>query len=381
MKVGIIVPRYGENIVGGAETLARTLAEYLASQNWQVTVLTSCAQNHHTWESYFDAGKTVMNDVALLRFPVARWDATEFHKLNNLLGDKFFITLTEQFRWLASGIHAPSLYHYLATNQADFDYIFALPYLSTIVQYAAWVAPEKTFLIPCLHNEAHAYTKPLHALMESVCGVLFLTPEERDFALQTLQLNLPNTAVIGMGLNTPPEHLPQIPISDTPTLIAISRLEPTKNLALLYEYVQRYVDEGGQLKLQLMGTGSFLPPEHPAFEQLGFLPQSEKLAYIKSSLAVCQPSLMESFSIVIMESWQMGRPVLVHKECAVTSGHVQRSNGGIAFASYQEFASAIDRLQSHPDEAQQMGANGAQYVNDHYRWPLIFEKLTTALGK
>ena len=187
-----------------------------------------------------------------------------------------------------------------------------LPYLifQPLFNMPAWVAPEKTVLIPCLHDEAHAYINPLHRLLETVRSVLFLTPEEQTFAVKTLNLNLKSSAILGMGLNDPPIELPTIAPPNIPYLLVISRLEPTKNLALLYEYVQRYVDEGGELKLLLTGTGSFTPPEHHAFELCGFLPHLEKLAYTKSSLAVCQPSLMESFSIVIMESWPgWGGPV------------------------------------------------------------------------
>lgn len=381
MKIAIIVPRYGEEIVGGAETLARTLAEYVVQQGWQVTVLTTCAHDHHSWENHFSARKTTLNQVEVLRFPVANWDATAHHQLNYQLSQQFSLTYAEQLRWLETGPHSPELYAYLQANLTEFEVIFALPYLSTIVQYAAWIAPKKTILLPCLHEELYAFMEPVRLLLAAVRAVLFLSPEEQAFAVDGLVLRLENTAVIGMGLNNPPEPIPTIATPDTPYLLLVSRLEPAKNLAILYEYVQRYVEEGGKLQLQILGTGSFTPPDHHAFQLRGYLPHGEKLAWARSALATCQPSLMESFSIVIMESWQMGRPVLVNKGCAVTSGHVRRSGGGFTFATYKDFANAIDWLQNHPAEAEQMGSRGQAYVAAHYRWPIIFEKLVNLLTK
>lgn len=380
MKIAIVIPRYGEQIVGGAETLAKTFAEYLAQQNWQVTILTTCAQNYHTWENHFPKGKTSVNQVEVIRFPIADWDADQHNQLNYRLSKYAYLPLVDQNQWLANGAHSPELYTYIDASKEIYDVIFALPYLSVIVQYAAWVAPEKFVIIPCLHDEAHAYMEPLHLLLEAIRGVLFLTPEERSFAYHTLNLNLQNTAVLGMGLNDPPQNLPSIAKPKIPYILIISRLEGGKNLALLYEYTQRYVDEGGSLKLQIIGVGDFTPPDHPAFNLCGYVSHAEKLAWAQSALAVCQPSLMESFSIVIMESWQMGRPVLVHKECAITTGHVQRSSGGFSFANYHEFAYAINWLKSNPNEASQMGNRGKQYVEKQYRWPNIFQKLNSFLS-
>lgn len=381
MKAAVIVPRYGEQIVGGAETLAQSFAEYATQQGWQVTVLTTCAQDHLTWENCFAEGQSELNQVKVIRFPIAPWSSEAHHRINYELSKRFFIPVAEQSRWLATGPHSPELYAYLQTTHAGFDVIFALPYLSTIVQYAAWVAPEKVVMLPCLHEEAHAFMKPLHWLLETVRAVLFLSPEEKAFATDALGLCLQHTAVIGMGINEPPTPLPAIAKPDIPYLLLSSRLEPAKNLAVLYDYVQRYVDEGGHLELQIIGTGSFTPPEHPAFVLRGYLLHEQKLAWAQAALATCQPSLMESFSIVIMESWQMGRPTLVHKDCAVTSGHVQRSAGGFVFDCYNDFADAIDWLQTHPADAKQMGLRGQQYVNNQYRWPIVFEKLINVLSE
>ena len=381
MNIAIVIPRFGEQIVGGAETLARSLAAYTVQQGWQVTVLTTCATDSLTWENSLPTGTTISNGVTIHRFAISAWHSEQHHLYNYELYTHFTIPTADQYEWLSTGVHSQELYQYIDGNKDDYDFIFALPYISTIIQYAAWVAPEKTILIPCLHNESHAFMAPLRLLMTQVQGLLFLTPEEKLFALNSLGVAHKNIEVLGVGIDKKPQNLPPVTLPSVPYILVASRLESGKNLALLYEYAQRYVDEGGELKLCIIGSGPFIPPEHPAFNLCGFVAHEEKLAYAQSALALCQPSLMESFSIVIMESWQMGRPVLVHKDCAVTTGHVKRSAGGFAFASYKEFANAIDWLQSNPKEAAEMGNRGKRYVNENYQWSIIFEKLNIFLSQ
>ena len=375
MNLAIVTPRYGAHIVGGAETLARTLAEYLARQQWRVTVLTTCAQDHVSWENRLPAGVTTENNVTVHRFPVRQGDTAAHIRLSHQLHNHYYLPLADEYEWLASGPHAPGLYAYLEERQEQFDAILALPYLSPIVQYAAWSAPEKTCLIPCLHEEPPAFMALLRLLLETVRGILFLTPEEAQFAWQALYVRSRRHAVMGAGIDPPPERLPAVNLPDAPYIVAASRLEAGKNLALLYEYTQRYVEEGGDLQLVLLGAGRFTPPDHAAFHVAGFVSHTEKLVYMQNALALCQPSLLESFSLVLMESWQMGRPVLVHEDCAVTAGHVARSGGGLTFGSYKTFAGAIDWLKARPDEAARLGRQGQQYVASHYRWPAVAARL------
>jgi glycosyltransferase involved in cell wall biosynthesis len=83
------------------------------------------------------------------------------------------------------------------------------------------------------------------------------------------------------------------------------------------------------------------------------------------------PSLHESFSIVLMESWLAQTPSLVHGQCAVTLEHSRRSNGGLYFNNYDEFAATLTYLLDHPQLAQQLGRQGRRYVLHNYAWDVI----------
>ena len=73
VKLAFVTPRYGLEVIGGAETAARMLAERLCVRpGWEVEVLTSCALDHLTWENTEPPGTSVLNGVTVHRFPTGQ---------------------------------------------------------------------------------------------------------------------------------------------------------------------------------------------------------------------------------------------------------------------------------------------------------------------
>ena len=89
---------------------------------------------------------------------------------------------------------------------------------------------------------------------------------------------------------------------------------------------------------------------------------------------LCQPSRNESFSLVIMESWLCGRPVLVNSGCAVTRSFASESDGGLYFGDYFEFEGCTDWFLKNRDKAAVMGENGRRYVRSNFAWDVIVDK-------
>ncbi len=384
MRIAIVVPRYGPQVLGGAESLARGFAHAAVQRGWEVEVWTTCAHSHYTWENVYPEGIYQENGVRVCRFPVAGQNRERWIELEVKLAHQGFLSSAEAYAWLDSGPHSPLLYAHTARHADDFDAIIALPYVMPLVHYAAWSAPHRTILFPCLHDEPYAYLEPVRLLLESVWGVMFNSPEEAELATQRLRISANRRAVLGEGVSlnstgrTPAIVLPE---ATCPFLLYIGRLEEGKNVPLLYEYVQRYFEERGRIRLVVIGDGPIRPPNHQAFSYLGFVSEEQKAALCHQALALCQPSLRESFSLTIMESWLAGRPVLVHEDCPVTRGHVQRSKGGLWFRTYEEFAEALDWLMAHPDLAARMGENGRRYVLANYTWEAVLNRFETLIRR
>src|SRR6516165_7457506 len=68
-RLAVVVPRYGPDVVGGAESVVRELAEGLAERGHAVDVLTSFARDHTTWHNEYPEGAEVVDGVTVRRFP------------------------------------------------------------------------------------------------------------------------------------------------------------------------------------------------------------------------------------------------------------------------------------------------------------------------
>ena len=378
MRIAVISARYGLDIVGGAETLARGLLEELVARGHYVEVWTTCAHDYQTWQNTFIGGREMVNGVCVRRFTVDPWDADPFEGLTAKLLEKGQLPVEEQYAWIESGPSSAALYAHTANYQANFDFIVVIPVISTLIFQAACLVLERLVVWPCLHDEIFAYQEPFRLLMEQAKGNIFNSPEERDLAESRLKMNLLNSAVIGSGVVLH-EQAQLTSVVDPPYLLYIGRMDEGKNLPLLVEYVNRYVDEGYNLKLKTGGTGNFRLPNRPAFEHMGFVGELDKAELYAGALVLCQPSVKESFSLTMMESWLAGRPSLVHKNCAVTRGHVRRARAGLWFETYGEFRGALNWFQRHPDLSQRMGLNGRKYVHTNYTWPIVTDRFLATL--
>jgi glycosyltransferase involved in cell wall biosynthesis len=228
--------------------------------------------------------------------------------------------------------------------------------------------------------------EPVRLLLESVWAVAFNSPEEAQIVTDRLQLQLAHWAVLGVGVSLPAAFEIQATglktrRSRSPYLLYVGRLEAGKNLSQLYNYVRRFHQQGHRLKLVVVGKGPLSPPQHAAFDYRGYVPDDEMAAIMAGALALCQPSMNESFSLTMMESWLAGRPALVSEASAVTKGHVGRSKGGLWFESYAEFAGAVSWLLANDEPAGRMGRNGRRYVQANYTWPAVVDRFARIFSK
>src|SRR5260370_32936218 len=80
------------------------------------------------------------------------------------------------------------------------------------------------------------------------------------------------------------------------------------------------------------------------------------------------PSFYESLSIVVLEAWSVGVPVLVNGHCQVLRGQCQRSGGGLDYTAYEDFKSALIQFIHKPSFGRQLGERGRQFVRENYAW-------------
>jgi O-antigen biosynthesis protein len=385
-KIVFVAPRYGEHIVGGAERLMRGMAEELLKRGYAVEALTTCTQSMTEWSNFYPPGELEVNGVQVRRFLIDQFDIGQVHRTSAraLAGER--VTYTEQMAFIRQNCNSQALYQYLSDYQDEFACVIFGPYLFGLTYWGIQAIPDKAVLLPCLHDEPFAYFTIYRELLEQARGVIFNTAAERRFAIEKLGMVNRSTAVVGYGFDppatTPDSEAFRARFKLPQELILYSgRLEAGKNVPLLLDYFARYkAERPGPLTLALTGGDGVLPTQSDVVG-LGFLDDATLRDAYAAAMVLAQPSLNESFSIVIMEAWQHGTPVLVHADSAVTSEHVARSGGGWAFRTYEEFRAALDQISGDQAARSQRGRAGQEYVAREYNWDAVMGRLLDALAE
>jgi glycosyltransferase involved in cell wall biosynthesis len=349
-------------------------------------VLTTCARNHHTWENALPPGETREAGVKVHRFPVSPRDVGRFLAVQQRLSDGFPLAIDEEIDWLAGSVNSQPLYDFLEREGARFDALLFLPYLFGTTLVGSQVDPGRSWLVPCLHDEPFAYLKVVAHMFRSVRGLVFNSAPERSLARRLFRVPA-NSPVVGFGFD-PREaavdgarRFRARRAIEGDYLLYFGRKEGGKNLPLLLDGYARCRDAGRGLSLVVAGDGTLDPTSlPPGVIDLPRLDEDEKEAACAGALALCQPSVNESFSIVLMEAWMQETPVIVNARCPVTRHHATLSNGGLYFDGASELAAEVDYLRDHRDEARQMGRQGREYVLENYTWPSVVDRFERALS-
>ena len=385
MKLTFVTPRYGTEVIGGAETAARMLAERLCLRpGWEVEVLTSCALDHLTWENTEPAGTTVINGVTVRRFPTASPRTLDYFYLDGKLRvAPAEATLSETRKWLAlNGPMCPDLVD--AVAESDADVIACYPYLFATTVDAIAVAKVPVVLHPAAHDEPALYFSAFRRSFRDIDGLVYHTRAERDLMEDVFSVGAQPQVVLGLGVNEPAGAGRSggeiLGIGDRPYLCYLGRVDEHKGCGMLADYFAEYKQRHpGDLALAFVGPVSAKGPDHPDIVVTGTVSEADKWDILGGAQAMVNPSAYESFSLVVLEAWTLGVPVLVNGSCAATMEHCRRSGGGLWFDSYRTFEATVDRLTGDAPLRAALGDAGRRYTARNYLWPSIIDRYTAFL--
>ena len=182
-RIALVPPRYGPGVVGGAELSLGEAAHGLAARGWSVEVLTTCALDHFTWANEFAAGTEIDGNVTVRRFPVINdTSGRDRAHVEALVQRGETPTIGEQERWMNDGLRSPELFHHLLDHSETYRAIVVSPYLFWTTFAAGQIAPDRTIVRPCLHDEPHARFELFQPLVNGAAGLWFFTEPERELA-------------------------------------------------------------------------------------------------------------------------------------------------------------------------------------------------------
>lgn len=388
-SIAFVSPRFSEQgTVGGAETLLKRLAEYAASADCDVSMLTTCAEDHFTWANTLPPGRKQVGALHVEYFPVDdNRDRSAFLRIQQAISNGRDISEQEQRTWVRNSVNSRALYDHLRNHVRAYDAIVMGPYLFGLIFEAGRICPEKTVLVPCLHDEPFAYLSIMRELFDSVAGFMFNAEPERELASRLFSIPDEKCHVVGMGLddfNADPDDIARAYKKiNAPYLIYAGRREPLKGTPLLLDYVRAFRERTGRdIKLVFTGSGEINAPAELAehIVDLGFVSEEKKHNAMAGALAFIHPSINESFGIVLLESWLAQTPVLVHTQSHVLRWQCQRSGGGFWFRNYPEFEEELLLLLKNKKLRDTLGTAGRAYVLQEYNWERVGNKLLDVLN-
>lgn len=385
MKLACVVHRYGPDIAGGSEAHCRHLAERLAAHH-EVTVLTTCAKDYVTWANAYPEGRSRLNGVDVVRFPVRRHRRL---KMFADLSDEVFdarSTPDRQEAWFReNGPDAPALLDHLHAHRSAYDLLLFWSYRYGTTYFGLPLAAERAVLVPTAEEDPAISLDVLEDFFQKPAGYLFLTPEEAALVSRRAGRTLEPAAVIGSGLDpvsSPRTDRSALDALGVPAtfLLYVGRIDRNKGCHTLFEYFVRHLDEGGaDTTLVLAGPAKIPVPSHPRIRSLGFVDDGVRDALLTHARALVVPSPYESLSIALLEGWNHGVPALVNGDCRVLEGQVRRANGGLYYRSAREFSTALTWLLTEDAGARALGQQGSEYVDREYRWPVVMRRVEDLL--
>ena len=376
--VAFVIQRYGAEITGGSESLARAIAERLVD-DYRVTVFTSCAVDYVTWRNALPAGTSEVNGVEVRRFPVAsERDLDAFNALSEPLyrGPR---SRDDEIEWLRrQGPEVPGLVDALAAEGDRFHAAVFFTYLYYPTYWGLSAAPQRSVLVPTTHDEPPLRFSIYDEMFARPRAFAFLTGPEEELVRARFGIGARPAAVAGIGIDMPgavdAEAFRGRHSVSGPYALYAGRIDAGKGCAEMIAHYAAYRAAGGRADLLLIGSLAMELPPVPGLRYLGFLSDEDKRAATAGARVVVCSSPYESLSIVLLEAFAAGVPGLVNARSAVLKDHCLRANGGLFYGDEDEFVAALDLLVTDEALRQGLGASGKRYVETQYRWDVVLDR-------
>ncbi|MEX2273887.1 MAG: glycosyltransferase family 4 protein [Vicinamibacterales bacterium] len=412
MKVGFVIQRYGTEILGGSEYHCRLIAERLTTRH-QVEVLTTCARDYVSWANEYPEGVDRVRGVNVRRFANARTrDIAAFNTASDWIFNNEH-SRQDEMEWLRQqGPWCPALQEYLERNAQSYDVLIFFTCLYAPTVLGLKVDPSRSILVPTAHDEPALGLGIYRDVLGLPAAIAYNTEAERTFLHESFEMRATAEEIVGCGVDLSPLRDGGVPDPDDEAAVTFEpeplpahlrqrgsffrrrhridgtfalyggRIDPGKGCEELFEYFASYVADGGESTLFLMGAKLMPIPEEPWVRFGGVLSDQERLQALEAATVVIVPSPFESLSLLALEAFAVGTPVLANARSEVVVEHCRRSNAGLYYGDRDEFVEALKILMDDEKLRRAMGRNGREYIRRNYRWDIIigkYEKLFMAL--
>jgi glycosyltransferase involved in cell wall biosynthesis len=350
-------------------------------------VLTTKAFDYITWKDHYSKDEETVNGIRVRRFPVARpRHPQRFGRLQDYILHHEH-TEADELKWMdEEGPLSPDLIRHIKESESDFDYFIFFSYRYYHSFWGIHAVPHKSILVPTAEPDPVVNLRIFRDLFLKPRALIYNSVEERKMINAVSNNDHIPGDVVGVGSEIPDrysaEEFRRKFKVGAPYMIYLGRVDENKGCHRLFEYFLRYKKETrSEVKLVLAGSTVMQIPAHPDLLYLGFMEEEDKFNALAGAELLVMPSFYESLSMVILEAWALGKPVLANALCDVLKGQCLRSNGGLFYENYHEFREGLSLLLGSPRLRRAMGENGRKYFTANYTWPTIENKYLAILDR
>ncbi len=408
-KVAFVVQRYGSEVIGGAETHARLVAEYLHhQQGWDVTIYTTTALDYETWKNHYPSGVCAVNGVEVLRFPCGFPRFVMLFKIYSRLVSpllrftagslgknplaRWALEFLEFLWFMLQGPYSPRLVAAIEYDKDQFEKIFFFTYLYYPTIYGFAHCAEKAVLIPTAHDEYPLFFPKSKKILSDAAILLVNTEEEENLIKSVIRGKKNKILKVGVGVEVPYARKFTIANADPspappyPYLLYLGRVSKGKGVHELIQEFIKYRERSVHSSLQLLIAGAseqqFQIPEHPAIHYLGPVSEEHKVTLVRNALALVNPSTKESLSLIVLEALAMQTPIIVNGSCKVLSSYQRYASTVLPYLSAREFSAHLDTVQrNYGTSSWQLQLKKSQtWVLKHYSWDKVYRSYQRALS-
>ena len=399
MRIAIVVQRYGTEVIGGAETYARVLAEKLTQMlGWDVTVYTSCAKSYQTWANEYPLLLETINGVSVKRFPtifkrnrflfkfISKFVSTVFSLMGSRSFLKSALNALEKFWFVAQGPYCPSLVTALEEHEQEYEQIIFISYLYYPTVFGLPQVASKSILVPTAHDEFPFHFPMVGKLFTAARAICVNTEPERDLISKTWPAAASKVFTLGIGFEEFDAVLQKKSVPDKPYLLYLGRISHGKNIPQMVSWFLDFVNKNPNCEVELYLAGKVEAgvtlPQHPALRLLGFVAEAEKKILIRNSLGVVNPSPLESLSMLVLEGIALHVPVLVNGNCDVLNYYSEHTKTVFSFRNLSEFQNVLRMVTTtnwQSESSVQDLNDSFEWGKERYSWHSVLGRLKSAL--
>lgn len=385
-------------VIGGAQDYCAHLSQVLTQLGMPTLVYTSRLSDRNRWQNDLPEFET-MDGVPVRRFAAlkrgrATWRIYHWCRKQYAMNRR---AILEPGLMLAEGPVSPSLPLVLIARHREFALIHLFGVYSALV-WQAFIAARLVRLpivvTPFIHTTPPNQLDMLwkKRVLQLADHIVTMTSTEKTFLEHEIGLTPEKVSVVSPGLSA--EDYPIVDQAearqklglplDAFVALFIGRRDPHKGISTLIDAYRKLLDDGyTSVRLVLLGpdTSSAEPPpwrNHLGDNvlDLGMVDHTTKILALNACDCLVFPSSSESFGIVILEAWAVGKPVVAARLGSIQDT-VTDTVDGLLFdvGSARQLAHALLRLLGDCDRAREMGQHGRRKFLASYTTDVMGERV------